>query len=299
MGSAESEEIMKRHRVLAAMTLLAFTVAGGVPAHGVDQSRGTPGYCTDAQGVTVVIDFGDLGGTPIVRCNPQSGAGTGLDALKGAGFQIAGVQRWGESFICRIENRPAPGEKIAIKGNANYREACIDTPPASGYWSYWHAGNNCEWEYSQWGVKNREFVPGGFEGWVFSLNASMDDAPKPSIAASRPGTQGQACNAPDEPAPTSNDPDQKQSQVAKQPQASETNSATGQLPAPKPRETTQAQADGDVVFSGGEDAPDVAADAKASGMQRFAPFVAAGVIGLLIASAIVTARRRSARNADQ
>jgi hypothetical protein len=195
---------------LAAAVLLG-TAATAVPAaHAIDQSKGAPGYCKSGAGVTVVVDFQQLGGTTIVRCDPQRSRGTGLDALKNAGFQIAGVQRWGESFICRIENRPSAVEKIPIKGNTDYREACVDTPPAAGYWSYWHAGNNCAWEYSQWGVKNRDFVPGGFEGWSFSLNATADTNPKPRIAAVRPGTEGKACNAPDEPAPTSNDPNERQ-----------------------------------------------------------------------------------------
>ncbi|MEV0611701.1 ABC transporter substrate-binding protein [Nonomuraea sp. NPDC050404] len=172
----------------------------------IDPSKGKPGFCQDGTGVTVVVDFQQLGGTTIVRCNPQPERGTGLDALKGAGFQIAGVQRWGEAFICRIENRPSAVEKIPVTGNENYMEACIDTPPAAGYWSYWHAGNNCAWKYSQWGVKNRDFVAGGFEGWSFSLNATAETNPKPRIAAVRPGTEGGSCDTPDEPAPTTNDP---------------------------------------------------------------------------------------------
>jgi hypothetical protein len=88
----------------------------------------------------------------------------------------------------------------------------VDTPPASAYWSYWHVGNNCPWVYSQWGVKNRDFVQGGFEGWSFSLNATADSNPKPRIAAVRPGTSGESCTAPNEPAPNSNDPNARQPQ---------------------------------------------------------------------------------------
>ncbi|MEU9891449.1 hypothetical protein [Sphaerisporangium sp. NPDC051011] len=194
-------------RVFAAAAVLLVTAhLAPAGASAIDPSRGLPGFCPDGNGVTVVVDFQGLGGTPIVRCDPRRERGTGLDALKGAGFQIDGVRRWGEAFICRIENRPSAVEQIPVKGNEGYREACIDTPPAAGYWSYWHAGNNCAWKYSQWGVKNRDFIPGGFEGWSFSLNATADTNPKPRIAAVRPGTEGGPCNARDEPAPTSNDP---------------------------------------------------------------------------------------------
>ena len=95
---------MRIAALVGAVTLLVGTAPA---AHAIDQSKGYPGFCKDDKGVTVVIDFQQLGGDAIVRCNPQTTAGTGLDAMKGAGFQIAGVQRWGEAFICRIENKPA------------------------------------------------------------------------------------------------------------------------------------------------------------------------------------------------
>ncbi|MDN5893981.1 MAG: hypothetical protein L0H93_08130 [Nocardioides sp.] len=272
-----------------------------MPAAAVDQSKGYPGYCKDDKGVTVVVDFGELGGTALVRCNPSTTRGTGLDALKGAGFQIAGTQRWGESFICRIENRPSAQEELPITGNAGYRERCVDTPPTGGYWSYWHAGNNCSWTYSKWGVKNRDFVPGGFEGWSFSLNARTGAGPVPRVAAVRPGTAGQACNAADEPAPSSNDPKQSQqgtggSQPGGTAPGDDKNSADSTLPAPKPRPLTGDSApdpSANVEFSGGEDAPDVNQVLKdQSDASDYAPWVAAGVVVLLVLGMWLTGRRR-------
>lgn len=195
--------------LLALVLVMASWVGGGQPAHAVDQSKGLPGKCPTAVGVTVVVDFQDLGGQTIVRCFPKAVPGTGLDALKGAGFQIAGVQRWGDAFICRIENRPSAVESLSLYDHQNYREACIDTPPASAYWSYWWAGNNCQWAYSQWGVKNRQAVPGGFEGWSFSMNKTADTNPMPRVAPVRPGTEGGSCGTADEPAPTSTNVDEK------------------------------------------------------------------------------------------
>ena len=141
----------------------------------------------------LVPPFQQLGGETYVRCHPDASSGTGLDALKGAGFQIEGVRRWGESFVCRIENRPSADEAVPIEGDAGYTEQCIDTPPASGYWSYWYAGNGCAWRYSQWGAKNRTPIQGGFEGWSYSLNASADENPVPRIAPVRPGTEAAGC----------------------------------------------------------------------------------------------------------
>ncbi|WP_326953602.1 ABC transporter substrate-binding protein [Amycolatopsis sp. NBC_01286] len=302
---------MRRIFAGAAVAVLTAALAPGV-AHAVDQGKGHPGFCTDGAGVTVVLDFQQLGGTTIVRCDPQTGRGTGLDALKNAGFQVAGVQRWGEAFICRIENRPSAVEEIPVKGNEHYKETCVDTPPAAGYWSYWHAGNNCAWEYSQWGVKNRDFTAGGFEGWSFSLNATADSNPVPRIAAVRPGTAG-PCVTAAEPAPTSDDINEKQPGATTAPAAppSGTQATTagppGQPdqpgtsgrppPPPKPRPGGGGQqaADpaGNVAFTGGEQAADVdQAIKEQAGASDYAPWVAGAAVVLLAAAAWFTARRR-------
>ena len=181
-------------------------------AQAVDPSHGTPGFCPTDEGVTVVVDFGALGGTTIVRCAPGPvGRGfTGHSALVDAGIAIEGTRRWGESFVCRLEGRPAANEKLPVRGNPGYQESCVDTPPAAGYWSYWHATNGGDWQYSQWGVKNRQAIRGGFEGWSFSLNATSASNPAPRIRPIRPNSKPQ----PAQPTvrPTSNDVGEQQQQ---------------------------------------------------------------------------------------
>jgi hypothetical protein len=156
------------------------------PAAGLDQ--GTPGYCPDKKGVTVVVDFNQLGGGIVVRCAPGPvGSGyTGLDALQDAGFSPEGTARWGMQFICRIAGEPAADQKLPIKGDPNYKEKCVDTPPAQAFWSYWYAPNGGSWTLSSQGPTSREAIAGGFEGWSFSLNHSQDSAPPPGIAPQRP-----------------------------------------------------------------------------------------------------------------
>ncbi|MEU5551400.1 hypothetical protein ABZ738_16655 [Micromonospora sp. NPDC047793] len=164
---------MSRRAMRAALVLAlagASTAVGAVPA----QAAGRAGHCPDANGVTVVVDFKELGGGVVVRCAPGDQA-TGLAALKNAGFQIAGTLRWGEGFICRIEGKPSTAT-----------EKCVDTPPASAYWSYWHAPDGGSWAYSDRGVLNRKPPAGSFEGWSFSFNRSADNAPRPAVAPNRP-----------------------------------------------------------------------------------------------------------------
>jgi hypothetical protein len=165
-------------RLLAALTLVLAPVVVAAPtASAVNTGKGTPGYCPDGNGVTVVIDFQELGGPTIIRCAPGDQA-TGHAALKNAGIEIAGVARWGEAFICRIEGKPGANS-----------EACIDTPPASAYWSYWHAANNGTWTYSQWGVMNRKPPLGSFEGWSFSKDKTETTNPTPRVAPVRPAAK--------------------------------------------------------------------------------------------------------------
>lgn len=170
------------------------TVVGASPAGAVDDSQGTPGFCPDDDGVTVVVDFQQLGATTIVRCAPGSQTRTGLDVLQDAGFQVEGVQRWGEGFVCRIENRPSATEPLSVPGDQQYREACVDTPPATAFWSYWRADEGGKWRYSQQGIKSSEVGPGGFEGWSFSLGTGADSAPR--VAPERPDADEEGSTGP-------------------------------------------------------------------------------------------------------
>ncbi|MET1074922.1 MAG: ABC transporter substrate-binding protein [Umezawaea sp.] len=155
---------------LAALLVLATTF--GFPNRAAAQ--GSQGFCPDGGGITVVVDFQELGGSTIVRCAAGDQA-TGLAALKNSGIGITGTQRWGEGFICRIEGKPAANS-----------EACIDTPPARAYWSYWHASNGGSWTYSDKGVLNRKPPAGSFEGWSFSLDKTETTNPPPRVAPVRP-----------------------------------------------------------------------------------------------------------------
>ncbi|WP_341716475.1 hypothetical protein QQG74_20970 [Micromonospora sp. FIMYZ51] len=158
-------------RTAFVLALAATTVLVG-PRPAV--AAGSAGYCPDTGGVTVVVDFKELGGGTVVRC-ALGDQTTGLAALKNAGFQITGTLRWGEGFVCRIGGKPSASE-----------EKCVDTPPASAYWSYWHAPNGGSWTYSDKGVLNRKPPAGSFEGWSFSLNRNSDNAPRPAVAPTRP-----------------------------------------------------------------------------------------------------------------
>ncbi|OLF09789.1 flagellar hook-length control protein FliK [Actinophytocola xinjiangensis] len=183
-------------RTLAALVLTAGAVLVAPPSA---SAAGYDGICTgdDAlTGVTVVIDFQELdgnGGTAaptITRCSPNAAPGTdrtGIQALQDAGIPVAGTAQWGLGFVCRLNNRPSATEAIPRTSNPTYQEACVLTPPAEAYWSYWHAdGSGTTWTYSSYGALNRTVVPGGFEGWSFSLNRTATTNPPPGVTPTNP-----------------------------------------------------------------------------------------------------------------
>jgi hypothetical protein len=168
-----------RRALLAA--LAAFVLAGWLLAPGqlAPASAGTvAGACTTSKGVTVVVNFASLGGGTVTRCvSSATSSTTGLTALHSAGFSTAGTAHDGEGFVCRISGRPT-----------EQQDPCIQTPPATAYWSYWHATNGGSWTYSSQGAMSHHVIVGGFEGWSFH-SGSGSNTPPTSGNPTRPKPQ--------------------------------------------------------------------------------------------------------------
>ncbi|MBE1469658.1 ABC transporter substrate-binding protein [Kibdelosporangium phytohabitans] len=185
---------------LSGLALLAGAAVAAAPAAGaIDPAKGYAGICAGADalsGVTVVIDFQELDGNggvaapTITRCSPNASPGTdrtGIKALQDAGISVQGTVRWGLGFVCRLENRPSSTEILPRTSNPTYKEPCANTPPADAYWGYWHAnGSGSTWAYSSFGALNRNVIPGGFEGWSFSLNKTATTNPPPEVTPTNP-----------------------------------------------------------------------------------------------------------------
>jgi hypothetical protein len=113
--------------------------------------------CTGTTGVTVVVDFGALGGGVVTKCAPGDPA-SGLAALTGAGFTFAFVPRF-PGFVCQVNVKPNP----------------CNGAPASAYWAYYHAPRHGAWTYSTSGAGTYNPAPNTVEGWSFGATR------KPSI----------------------------------------------------------------------------------------------------------------------
>ena len=157
----------KRRAILIAFVTAFSGVLMVVPAPAAVASTWSEGACSTAEGVTVVVDFGSLGGGVHVRCAPGP-VGSGFEALAAAGIDYRTALR-SPGFLCRIADKPA-------------NDPCVNTSPASAYWGYWIAPRGGQWCYSNLGAASRNPPEGTVEGWSFSSGASAATAPPPSIA---------------------------------------------------------------------------------------------------------------------
>ncbi|MFF5564065.1 prenyltransferase/squalene oxidase repeat-containing protein [Streptomyces sp. NPDC012623] len=121
------------------------------------------GDCTATRGSAVAVDFGPFGGKVERGCDATPT--TGYDLLHEGGFTTVGTEHDGPAFICRIGYG-------SFNSGTRYptpdKEACVLTPPATGYWSYWIASpGQDEWTYSQYGAMDRKPKDGDVDAWVY------------------------------------------------------------------------------------------------------------------------------------
>jgi len=161
-------EIRARRSATVAVALLA-AVLGAVASPA--RAASSDGACHGDGGVTVVVDFGVLGGGVHTRCAPEP-VSSGFDALTKAGFTYSGTVRF-PGLLCRIDGKPSAQQ-----------DPCYNAPSPSFYWAYWTAPEpGGEWTYSDMGAGNRDPAPGTVEGWAFSKGCTRKPgAPSPCAA---------------------------------------------------------------------------------------------------------------------
>jgi hypothetical protein len=140
--------------------------AGASSSETASATVGTAGACSGGKGVTVAVDLTHFGKGFRVRCAPTAPA-TGIDALRQAGFTVVGTKKAGLAFVCRINGLPTKA-----------KDACIDTPPLTAYWAYYHAAPGATtWSYSTVGAASYHPVQGSIEGWAFGAGAKPSKTP--------------------------------------------------------------------------------------------------------------------------
>lgn len=149
--------MLRRTLRLAAVALLA-TAAGAV----VTASPAAAAACDTADGVTVVVDFHELGGGVQQVCD-AGGAGSSAGAqFAESGFTLTRVQRQ-PGFVCRVNGAPS-------------EDPCVNTPPADAYWGlWWSDGTSGSWSYASQGVDSLTVPEGGYV--ALSWNGSTTKSP--------------------------------------------------------------------------------------------------------------------------
>jgi hypothetical protein len=200
------------------LTVAAGSVLPAVPA------SAAPGRCAPGTGVTVVVDFGPLGGGTQLACDP-GGAGRSAEAVvEAAGFAITRLNN-GQPFVCRVAGRPDQSQ-----------EACVRTPPAHAYWGlFWADGTSSAWIYSSSSIAGLTVPQGGSVGLRWQDGGTRDD---PGAAP----TVGKVVSSP-QPTPKPQPTPEPQPETQPQPRPSVTPNPSSQPPA-SPREAPRSAAPG-------------------------------------------------------
>lgn len=161
--------------VAAALVAAAVIVTGPTPP-----ASAAP--CASATGVTVVVDFNQLGGGVQLRCDRSGGGDTAASLFTSNGFPLTYAQRQ-PGFVCRVSGVPAS-------------DPCVETSPSDAYWSlYWSDGKSGRWAYSSTSVGSLRIPEGGYVAFSWkqgsapaqpSASASPHEAPPPPPPPSQP-----------------------------------------------------------------------------------------------------------------
>ncbi|MFI9600184.1 hypothetical protein ACIHCX_09940 [Streptomyces sp. NPDC052043] len=148
-------------RAGAALGLTAAALgAAAAPAAADPQPMGR---CTTTSSVVLAVDFSHWGG-PIFRACGTTPT-TGYELLNQGGWRTTGTGHDGPAFICRIGYS---GYQNGKQFPPPAQDDCVLTPPASAYWSYWHADPGAgDWSYSQLGAMLYKPKPGSVDLWIF------------------------------------------------------------------------------------------------------------------------------------
>ena len=152
------------HTVVRAVAALGLTGAAlGAGTSPVAAAPQPMGRCTTTSGAVLAVDFSHWGG-PILRSCGTTPT-TGYELLNQGGWGTTGTGHDGPAFICRIGYS---GFKSGRQYPTAAQDDCVLTPPASAYWSYWHADPGATtWQYSQLGAMLYKPKPGSVDLWIF------------------------------------------------------------------------------------------------------------------------------------
>jgi hypothetical protein len=138
------------------------------------------GACALGTEVTVVVDFGPLGGGTRAGCAAEA-SGSGTEVVTAAGFALTGVVSQ-PGFVCRVDGRPGPDA-----------EDCRQTPPGDAYWGLFVADRaGAPWTYATVGLDSLEPAAGSFVGLRFQDGSARVPPGQETVAGAGPARDADA-----------------------------------------------------------------------------------------------------------
>ncbi|WP_405437825.1 hypothetical protein [Streptomyces anulatus] len=297
-------------RTTAALGLTLAAFAGTVaPAGAAPQPMG---QCTTSSGVVLAVDFSRWGG-PIYRSCGTTPT-TGYELLNQGGWRTVGTGHDGPAFICRIGYS---GHQGGRQYPTPQQDDCVLTPPASAYWSYWHADPGQKtWTYSQLGAMLYKPKPGSVDLWIFGGTNIEGTQGRPTVTpdqlrakntrptgGDKPVPQDTRTAVPlppgvdTGPAPENPPPADRTPPPTPTPSPSATTGPTASKSvSPTPSATLSATTASPTVAAAGPKVVDAAPAADAAhDTGSWLPAVITGALGLLIGAAAVFAAKRRRR----
>ncbi|WP_405503631.1 hypothetical protein [Streptomyces anulatus] len=297
-------------RTTAALGLTTAALAGTTaPAGAAPQPMGK---CTTSSGVVLAVDFSRWGG-PIYRSCGTTPT-TGYELLNQGGWRTAGTGHDGPAFICRIGYS---GHQGGRQYPTPQQDDCVLTPPASAYWSYWHADPGQKtWTYSQLGAMLYKPKPGSVDLWIFGGTDIEGTQGRPTVTpdqlrakntrptgGDKPVPQDTRTAVPlppgvdTGPAPENPPPVDRTPPPTPTPSPSATTGPTASKSvSPTPSATLSATTASPTVAAAGPKVVDAAPAADAAhDTGSWLPAVITGALGLLIGAAAVFAAKRRRR----
>jgi hypothetical protein len=175
-------------RLLLVPSVLCLSLGLSVTAAvGLARSAGADplGSCTTSTGVVVAVDFSPWGGNVERGCSLN--LANGLSALAGAGFRSAGDTHDGPAFVCRVYD----GGRFQTGEPSPSEDPCQTTPPATAFWSYWHAdAGQSSWTFSQLGAASYRPPPGSVDAWTFGGSEGQPSFSPDLVRASNSSATG-------------------------------------------------------------------------------------------------------------
>lgn len=209
----------RARRAVGSVVLLAVGLLGGGAALGLGPgallSPAGAATCASSGGVSVVVDYRELGGGTVTACAPDGGGKSAAAIFDSVGVSLTYATRQ-PGFVCRVNGVPAS-------------DPCVNASPSNAYWGLWWAdGSQASWTYSSSGVGSLTVPAGGSVGWSWQQDRAAGAAVPPGVA---PPVTASATPSPS-PSPTSS------------PTSSPTASPSPSSSTPSPSGTTSSSPEG-------------------------------------------------------